>query len=154
MARRPVTKVDLDLVRDWSPDRIKWLRWYMNWSQQEMQFHTLLRQSTVSAWETGRAKPMGGLLMMLELFAQRVGYEVKNPDPYLQMALAEDLLEEACRAFYDYMRAKKQMRWDDLAREEMQEANLVRQKMANVLFKIATEGWTAERIIRYPGLVE
>ena len=61
----------------WSGERVKALREFANWSQQELADQLGMRQQTISEWETGKYNPRRSTGVLLEFIAERVGF------PYL-----------------------------------------------------------------------
>ena len=61
----------------WSAERVKALREFANWSQQELADQLGMRQQTISEWETGKYSPRRSTGVLLEFIAEKVGF------PYL-----------------------------------------------------------------------
>jgi len=62
----------------WTGGRVKALREFAGWSQQELADHLSMRQQTISEWETGKYTPRRSTGVLLEFVAERVGF------PYLE----------------------------------------------------------------------
>ena len=58
----------------WSAERVKALREFAGWSQQEMADQLGMRQQTISEWETGKYTPRRSTGVLLEFIAERVGF--------------------------------------------------------------------------------
>ncbi len=58
----------------WDALSIRALRSYMGFSQQQMSDELGVRQQTISEWETGMYRPRGGMLTLLSIVAERVGF--------------------------------------------------------------------------------
>jgi len=58
----------------WDAQSILALRRYMGLSQQQMSDELGVRQQTISEWETGMYRPRGGMLTLLTMVAERVGF--------------------------------------------------------------------------------
>ncbi len=58
----------------WSGERVKALREFAGWSQQDLADQLGMRQQTVSDWETGRYGPRRSSSVLLEFIAERVGF--------------------------------------------------------------------------------
>jgi len=68
---------------DWNAQSIRALRRYMSLSQQAMSAELGVRQQTISEWETGVYKPRGGMITLLSLVAERIGYPAESdPEPH------------------------------------------------------------------------
>lgn len=62
----------------WDARRIKSLRKKMAWSQQEMAGVLGTRQQTISEWEVGLYEPRGASARLLDLVAERAGFEYRD----------------------------------------------------------------------------
>ena len=58
----------------WSAERVKALREFAGWSQQDLADRLGMRQQTVSEWETGKYGPRRSSSVLLEFIAERVGF--------------------------------------------------------------------------------
>lgn len=58
----------------WSSERVRALREYAGWSQQELADQLGMRQQTISEWETGKYIPRRSTGVLLEFIAERVGF--------------------------------------------------------------------------------
>ncbi len=58
----------------WSGERVKALREFAGWSQQDLADRLGMRQQTVSEWETGKYGPRRSSSVLLEFIAERVGF--------------------------------------------------------------------------------
>lgn len=67
-------------MEGWSPERIRALRSHLGLTQVEMAEELGMRQQTISEWETGVYQPRGGSVRLLEILAERSGFEAED-DP-------------------------------------------------------------------------
>ncbi|MBI4329226.1 MAG: helix-turn-helix domain-containing protein [Chloroflexi bacterium] len=67
----------------WDAARVRALRRYLRFSQQEMAQELGTRQQTVSEWERGAYKPRGTSARLLSIVAERAGfrYTADSPSP-------------------------------------------------------------------------
>jgi len=63
----------------WDSKKIQALRRFMQLTQQEMAEQLGIRQQTVSEWETGMYCPRGASATLLNLVAEKAGFEY-NPE--------------------------------------------------------------------------
>ena len=61
----------------WSAERVKALREFTGWSQQELADQLRMRQQTVSEWETGKYTPRRSTGVLLNFIAERVGFRYR-----------------------------------------------------------------------------
>jgi DNA-binding transcriptional regulator YiaG len=76
----PVKRVRSD---HWDSRRVRALRRYMGFTQQQLSDELGTRQQTVSEWETGAYQPRGASARLLTLVAERAGFryeEQAEPD--------------------------------------------------------------------------
>lgn len=59
---------------EWNADTIRALRHHMGLTQQELAGQLNMRQQTISEWETGRYKPRGGSVALLNMVAEQTGF--------------------------------------------------------------------------------
>ena len=65
-------------MEGWSPERIRALRSHLGLTQVEMAEELGMRQQTISEWETGAYQPRGGSIRLLEILAERSGFETEG----------------------------------------------------------------------------
>jgi DNA-binding transcriptional regulator YiaG len=63
----------------WSPGGVKGLRQTLRLSQSSFASELGVRQQTVSDWETGIYAPRGASARLLEIVAERAGYDYSAP---------------------------------------------------------------------------
>jgi putative transcriptional regulator len=63
---------------EWDATRIRALRRHMDMTQQQMSEELGIRQQTVSDWERGYHRPRGGMVRLLTIVAERVGFEYRT----------------------------------------------------------------------------
>ncbi len=61
----------------WDARGVKALRTHLGMSQQELAEEMGVRQQTVSEWETGMYRPRGASSTILNMIAERAGFEYK-----------------------------------------------------------------------------
>jgi len=61
----------------WDARGVKALRTHLGMSQQELAEEMGVRQQTVSEWETGMYRPRGASSTVLDMIAERAGFEYK-----------------------------------------------------------------------------
>ncbi len=76
-----VSQKKSDTAPIWDGRRIKSLRKKMNLSQEEMAAILGTRQQTISEWEVGLYEPRGTSVRLLELVAERAGFEYQATPP-------------------------------------------------------------------------
>ena len=59
----------------WSADRVRALRRHMGLTQQQLSEELGTRQQTISEWETGMYRPRGASHTLLNMVAERAGFE-------------------------------------------------------------------------------
>ena len=69
-----------DRKQDWDGDRIRALRRHLGLTQQQLADDLGTRQQTVSEWETGMYKPRGASTTVLNIVAERAGFEYMAGD--------------------------------------------------------------------------
>jgi len=62
----------------WSAERVKALREFAGWSQQDLADQLGMRQQTISEWETGKYGPRRSSSVLLEFIAERVGFPYRT----------------------------------------------------------------------------
>ncbi len=62
----------------WSGERVKALREFAGWSQQELADQLGMRQQTISEWETGKYDPRHSSSVLLEFIAERAGFPYRT----------------------------------------------------------------------------
>ena len=65
----------------WSADRVRALRRHMGLTQQQLSEELGTRQQTISEWETGMYRPRGASSTLLNMIAERSGFEYGTPAP-------------------------------------------------------------------------
>jgi DNA-binding XRE family transcriptional regulator len=66
----------------WSGEKVKALREFAGWSQQEMADHLGMRQQTISEWETGKYQPRRSTGVLLEFIAEKVGFPYRTGEEH------------------------------------------------------------------------
>ncbi len=81
-------------MEGWNPDRIKALRSHLGLTQVEMAEELGMRQQTISEWETGVYRPRGGSIRLLEILAERSGFESEAEPEVSRPPIAIERQEE------------------------------------------------------------
>ncbi len=63
---------------NWDAQSIRALRHHMDMTQQQMSEELGIRQQTVSDWELGYHRPRGGIAHLLDIVAERAGFEYQT----------------------------------------------------------------------------
>jgi len=72
---------------EWDADKVRALRAHLGYTQQRMSEELGTRQQTISEWETGQYCPRGATVTLLNIVAERAGFEYAvdksepNPQP-------------------------------------------------------------------------
>jgi len=64
-------------TRAWDAGSVRALRRHLGLSQDGMAAELGTRQQTVSEWETGRYRPRGASARLLQIVAERAGFEYR-----------------------------------------------------------------------------
>lgn len=69
------------MAAQWDAQRVRALRDHMGLTQQQMSEELGTRQQTISEWERGMYRPRGTSRTVLNLVAERAGFEYKAASP-------------------------------------------------------------------------
>ena len=78
----------------WSGDSVRALRRHLGLSQQQLSEELGTRQQTISEWETGMYLPRGASRTLLNIIAERAGFEYGVHEPEDAGGTAEGTNEE------------------------------------------------------------
>ena len=63
---------------EWNAETVRALRKHMGLTQKQLAEQINARQQTISEWETGMYKPRGTTIALLNIIAERAGFEYQT----------------------------------------------------------------------------
>lgn len=63
---------------EWNAETVRALRKHMGLTQKQLAEQINARQQTISEWETGMYKPRGTTIALLNIIAERAGFEYRT----------------------------------------------------------------------------